>query len=65
MTDVDECGAIDGMRIGRENRSTQEKTYPSTILYNTNPTLHDLGTNPGRRCGKPATNSLSYGTVLL
>jgi hypothetical protein len=25
--------------------------------------MHDLGLNPGRRGGKPATNSLSYGTA--
>jgi hypothetical protein len=27
-----------------------------------NPTWPDLGLNPGRRGGKPATNRLSYGT---
>jgi hypothetical protein len=26
----------------------------------TNPTLCELGSNPGRRGGKPATNRLSY-----
>jgi hypothetical protein len=25
---------------------------------------HDLGSNPGRRGGKPATNRLSYGTAF-
>jgi hypothetical protein len=24
----------------------------------------DLGSNPGHRCGKPANNSLSYGTAI-
>jgi hypothetical protein len=26
--------------------------------------MNDLGSNPGRRSGKPATNRLIYGTVL-
>jgi hypothetical protein len=25
---------------------------------------HDLGSNPGFRCGKPETNRLSYGTAM-
>jgi hypothetical protein len=41
-----------------------EKTCPSATLSNTNPTWPDLGSNPGRRGGKPATNRLSYGTAL-
>jgi hypothetical protein len=41
-----------------------EKTCLSTILSTTNPTWPDLGLNPGRRGGKPATNHLSYGTTL-
>jgi hypothetical protein len=32
-------------------------------LSTTNPTWPDLGSNPGRRGGKPATNRLSYGTA--
>jgi hypothetical protein len=28
MIDDDECGAIDGMKIGRRNRSTRRKTAP-------------------------------------
>jgi hypothetical protein len=28
-----------------------------------NPTWPDPGLNPGRRCGKPATNRLSYGAA--
>jgi hypothetical protein len=31
-----------------------EKTCPSTTLSTTNPTWPDLGSNPGRRGGKPA-----------
>jgi hypothetical protein len=28
-----------------------------------NPSWPDLGLNPGRRCGKPVTNRLSYGAA--
>jgi hypothetical protein len=41
-----------------------EKTRPSSTRSTTNPTWLDLGSNPGRRGGKPADNSLSYGTAL-
>jgi hypothetical protein len=37
-----------------------EKTCPSATLSNTNPIWPDLGSSPCRRCGKPATNRLSY-----
>jgi hypothetical protein len=40
-----------------------EKTCPSATLFATNPTWPDLGSNPGRLGGKPATNRLSYGTA--
>jgi hypothetical protein len=40
-----------------------EKTGPSATLSITNPTWSDLGSNPGRRRGKPATNRLSYDTA--
>jgi hypothetical protein len=33
-------------------------------LSTTNPTWPDLGSNPGRRGGKPLTNRLSYGTAI-
>jgi hypothetical protein len=42
-----------------------EKTCPSATLSATNPTWPDLGSNPGRRGGKPATNRLSYGTAIM
>jgi hypothetical protein len=32
-------------------------------LSTTNPTRPDPGSNPDRRCGKPATNRLSYGAA--
>jgi hypothetical protein len=40
-----------------------EKTCPSATLSTTNLTWPDLGSNPGRRGGKPATNRLRYGTA--
>jgi hypothetical protein len=61
----DGCEAVGGMRIGRRNRSTYfEKTCPSTTLFATNLTWPDLGSNPDRRGGNPATNRLSYGTAF-
>jgi hypothetical protein len=39
-----------------------EKTSPSATLTTTNPTWPDPSSKHGRRSGKPATNSLSYGT---
>jgi hypothetical protein len=41
------------------------ENLPSATLSTTNPTWPDLGSNPGRRGGKPATNSLSYGMASL
>jgi hypothetical protein len=40
-----------------------EKTYPSATLSTINPTLPDLGLNPGHHGGKPGTNRLSYGVA--
>jgi hypothetical protein len=37
-----------------------EKTCPSAALFTINLTWSDPGSNPGRRCGKPANNRLSY-----
>jgi hypothetical protein len=63
MTDDGDCGAIGGMKIGRENRSTRMKTCPRDTFSTTNPIWPDPGSNPGRRGGKPATNRLSYGAA--
>jgi hypothetical protein len=41
-----------------------EKTCLSATLSTTNPTLQDQSSNPSRRDGKPADNSLSYGAAL-
>jgi hypothetical protein len=40
-----------------------EKTWPSVTLSTTNPTWPELSSNPGRSCGKPTTNHLTYGTA--
>jgi hypothetical protein len=40
------------------------ENLPSVTLYTTNPTCPDVGSNPSRRGGKPATNRLNYGTAL-
>jgi hypothetical protein len=48
----------------RGNRKTRRKACHSAPLSTTNPTMTDLGANPGLRGEKPATNSLSYGTAL-
>jgi hypothetical protein len=53
-------GEIGGM-IGKGNRSTR-KSCPNVALSITNPTYYP-DANPGRRCGKAATNRLSYGTA--
>jgi hypothetical protein len=58
----DDYGAVGGMRIGRGNRSTRRKPAPVPLCPPQFP--HDLGSNPGRRGGKPATNRLSCGTAL-
>jgi hypothetical protein len=52
-----------GNRQGKPKYS--EKTCPNATLSTTNPTWPDLGSNPGRRGGKPATNPLSYGTSRI
>jgi hypothetical protein len=41
------------------------ENLPRATLSTTNPTWPDLGSNPGRRGGKPATNRLSYGAALF
>jgi hypothetical protein len=59
-------GWLWGWRIIRWNEDWQgkpkhsEKTCPSATLSTTNPTWTDPGSNPARRGGKSATNSLSY-----
>jgi hypothetical protein len=64
MTDDGDCGAIDGMKIGKGNRSTWRKPAHCATLSTTNPTRPNPCSNPGRRGGKPATSRLSYGMAL-
>jgi hypothetical protein len=60
---ADEYEAFRGMRIGRGNRSTLRK--PAQVPLRPPQIPHNLGSNPGRRGGKPATNRLSYGTAQV
>jgi hypothetical protein len=41
------------------------ENLPQRHFVTTNPTWPDLGSNPGRRDGKPATNRLSYGAAQV
>jgi hypothetical protein len=54
-----------GVKLTGENRSTREKTCPSSSLSTTNPTWIDPGSNLGLRGERPATNRLSHGTTLV
>jgi hypothetical protein len=63
MIDDDECGAVGGMRIGMEKRNTRRKPAPMHLCPPQTPHDLTLGSNPGSRSVKPATNSLSYGTA--
>jgi hypothetical protein len=40
------------------------ENFLSVSLSTTNPTWPDLGSNPGRRGGKAASNRLHYGTAF-
>jgi hypothetical protein len=40
------------------------ENLPQFNLFTANPTWQDLGSNPGHRGGKPATNGLSHGTAI-
>jgi hypothetical protein len=63
MMDDDECGVLGGM-LGRGNWSKRRKPVPRAALSTTNPTRPHARSNPGHRCGKRASNLLSYGTAL-
>jgi hypothetical protein len=49
--------------IDRGKPTTLRKTCPSATLSTINPTWTDLGSNPGLRSERPATNRLSHGTA--
>jgi hypothetical protein len=57
-----DAGEIGVMMICRGNRSTRRKPAPVLFVHH-KPHMICPDANPGRRGGKPATNSLSYGTV--
>jgi hypothetical protein len=63
MIDEGDCGAIGGMKIGRENRSTRRKPAPALLCPPQIPHDQTRNRTPGRRGGKPATNCLSYGAA--
>lgn len=52
---INEYGTIDGVRIGR-----REKSCPSTTLSTTNAARSDLGLNLSYRGEKSATNRPNY-----
>jgi hypothetical protein len=57
-------GEIGGIMTGRGNQSTQRK--PTPVPLRSPQTPHSCpDANPGRRVGKPVTNSLSYGTACF
>jgi hypothetical protein len=63
MIDEDDCGAIGGMKIGRENRSTRRKPAPAPLCPPQIPHDQVRFRTPSHRGEKPATNRLSYGTA--
>jgi hypothetical protein len=50
---------------GRGKQKYWGKTCPSATLSTTNLTWTDLGSNPGLRGERPATNRLSHGKVKV
>jgi hypothetical protein len=52
MIDEDECGAIGGMKIGREKQSTQRKPAPAPLWPPQIPHDQTRARTPGRRDGK-------------
>jgi hypothetical protein len=58
-------GAIGGMEIGRENRSTRRKPTPAPHCPPQNPTWQTWFRTPDRSGGKPATNRLSYDAAFF
>jgi hypothetical protein len=56
----DDCGEA---RLAGETEVLGENLPQRHFCPSQNPTWPDPGLNPGRRGGKPATNSLSYGAA--
>jgi hypothetical protein len=63
MIDEDDCGAIDGMNIGRGNRSTRRKPAPAPLCPPQIPHDQTRAWTRARRGGEPAANRLSYGAA--
>jgi hypothetical protein len=61
--DCDDDGEVCGMNgFGRGNQSTRRKPSPTPLCPHKSH-FPDPGTNPGRRCGKPAISRFSYGAA--
>jgi hypothetical protein len=58
--DDDDCGGVSG----RGNRSARREPAPVPLSLPQIPHDLSLGSNPGRRGGKPATNRLICGTAF-
>jgi hypothetical protein len=52
-------------RLAGETEVLGENLPQRYFCPSQNPTWPDLGLNPGRRGGKPATNRLSYGAAVI
>jgi hypothetical protein len=61
--DDDGCGAVGRMRLAGEAEVFGEN-LPQCHFPHHKSRMTWLGSNPGRRCRKLATNSLSYGTAV-
>jgi hypothetical protein len=65
MIDVTYFGTVSGMNEWERKPKHLKRTWPSAASSTTDSTSFGPVSNAGRRCGKPTTNRLSYGTVFL
>jgi hypothetical protein len=56
---INECGAADGMRLGKRKSEFTEKNPPHRNFIHQKSHITYLEWNPGRRSGKPAKLSIS------
>jgi hypothetical protein len=61
---INEYVGVGGMINGRGNIGVLGGNLPQCRFFHTKPTLPDLSSNLGHHGGNPATNRLSYTTVL-